>query len=528
MDPNPTKFPILSFVMSKLPSIGPRRAAGAEEFDVEQPKPQSPTVQEPHFELTERMPHLTDPKVAAAMRLAVADVVQARSMLSSIGERPDHETVDTAKMKLAEIDAFLANKLEEIVLTSQPTEVDPQGSRSKLAEKEADCRKEAERERELHKAVIALEEMHESYARLLKEAEKRLEKIYEVAVAGGDVDAVAREESGDENPADRAAVNEEIVAILQMASGNGIEKVDLSHRQLTLLPEAFGGIRSLVVLNLSTNQLEAIPDSISGLENLQELYLSNNLLESLPDSIGFLYNLKILDISSNKLAALPDSICECRSLVDLDASFNQLTYLPTNIGFGLVNLRRLAIFLNKLRSLPTSIGEMRSLHVLDVHFNELRGLPHSIGNLVGLEILNLSSNFSDLTVLPDSLGDLTNLKELDLSNNQISELPHSFARLDNLTKLNLDQNPLTIPPKEVVDEGVQAIKDYMVKRRLDILMAEEQQSMQEELDQAPTDILTRSTSWLSRVVSNVSESVTGYLSGASGKSDADHYLNQQL
>ncbi|RAL39016.1 hypothetical protein DM860_011502 [Cuscuta australis] len=526
MDPNPSHFPILSFVMSKLPMIGVRPAAGADEFDVEQPKPQSPLPQKPHFELTERMPHLTDPKVVAAMRLAVADVAQARSMLKSLGERPDHETVDTAKMKLSEIDAFLAKKLEEIVLTSQPPEADQQDWRSKLVEKEADCRKEADKEREMYKAVIALEEMHESYARLLKEAEKRLEKIYQVAVSGGDVNTVALEEAADTNPAVEVEVNEEIISILQEASVKGIEKVDLSRKQLTLLPESFGRIRSLVVLNLSYNQLEAVPDSISGLENLQELYLSNNLFESLPDSIGLLSKLKILDISNNKLVALPESICQCRSLVELDASFNQLSYLPTNIGYELVSLKRLLIFLNKLRTLPTSIGEMRSLQVLDVHFNELRGIPHSIGKLAGLEVLNLSSNFSDLTELPDSLGDLTNLKELDLSNNQISELPYSFARLDNLTKLNVDQNPLVIPPKEIVDEGVQSMKDYLVKRRLDILMAEERQFMQEELDQTPTGILTRSTSWLTRVASNVSERFTGYL-GASGKS-TDHYLNQLL
>lgn len=258
MDPNPNNFPILSFVMSKLPSIGPRRAAEADEFDVEQPKPRSPQPQEPHFELTERMPHLTEPKVVAAMRLAVADVSQARSMLKSLGERPDHEAVDTAKMKLTEIDAFLAKKLEEIVLAPRPPEVDPQEWRSKLAEKEGECRKEAEKEKEFHKAVIALEEAHESYARLLKEAEKKLERIYAVAVAGGDVSAIALEESEDKVPAANEEVNEEIVAILQDASVKAIEKVDLSGRQLTLLPEAFGRIRSLVVLNLSNNQLEVI------------------------------------------------------------------------------------------------------------------------------------------------------------------------------------------------------------------------------------------------------------------------------
>lgn len=206
-------------------------------------------------------------------------------------------------------------------------------------------------------------------------------------------------------------------------------------------------------------------------------------------------------------------------------SFNRLTYLPTNIGYELVNLQRLSIQLNKICSLPTSIGEMRSLRHLDAHFNELRGLPLAIGRLTNLEILNLSSNFSDLTELPETFGDLTNLKELDLSNNQIHALPDSFGRLDNLIKLNLDQNPLVIPPAEVVKEGVEAIKVFMAKRWLDILVEEERKSMLEVQEQAQTGWLTRSTSWLKNYVAGVSENVSGYLSP---RTPRDPYLDQQL
>ncbi|KAK4478069.1 hypothetical protein RD792_017334 [Penstemon davidsonii] len=202
---------------------------------------------------------------------------------------------------------------------------------------------------------------------------------------------------------------------------------------------------------------QVLPDSISGLENLEELNLSANLLESLPDSMGLLFKLKILDVSRNK-NSLP---CQIVFLI---------------AGFELVNLKRLSIHLNKIRSLPTSIGDMKSLTLLHVHFNELHGLPPSIGKLTNLEILNLSSNFSDMTELPETISDLTNLKELDLSNNQIHALPDTFGRLVNLTKLEVDRNPLAVPPKEVVVEGVEAVKAYMVKRWADILMEEEKRA----------------------------------------------------
>ncbi|KAI5665143.1 hypothetical protein M9H77_24466 [Catharanthus roseus] len=518
MDPNPTNFPILSYVMSKVPSFKRPAGISTEEYDVE--KQQSPAAvsssQEPHFELTEKMPHLKNPKIIASMRLAVADVAQSRSVLKTLGERPDHESVDNAKAKLAEIEANLSGQLDEIILSPK------EGTE----EKESEGKKALEKEKQIYKAVITLDEMHETYENMLRDAEDRLQKIYEAAVVGSDT--VELEEK-DKKVEVVEEVNEEVVALLKEAEANHrIQRVDLSGRRLRLLPEAFGKIKSLLVLDLSNNQLEVIPDSIAGLENLEELNLSSNLLETLPDSIGLLFKLKILDVSGNKLTALPDSICHCRSLLELNAGFNKLTYLPTNIGYELQNLRKLWVPLNKIRYIPTSVGEMKSLQLLDVHFNELHAIPPSIGKLTNLEILDLSGNFSDLSELPSTIGDLTNLKELDLSNNQIHELPDTFGRLENLTKLNVDQNPLVMPPKEIVDQGLEAIKAYMVKRRLDILLEEERMSMLEPDDQANSSLLTRSTSWLSNIVANVSGTVSSYLGavGAVGNTDADPYLNQ--
>lgn len=246
MDPNPTTFPILSYVMSKLPTIGPRHT----EFDIEQPPP-STAVAEPLFDLAERMPRLTDPSVIAAMRSAVSEVSQARSVLKTIGNRPDHETVDTARKKLAEVESQLSKELEEIVLTPRPSEVERMEWRAELAEREKERREKAERERRIYKAVISLDEMHEAYERMVREAEAKLARIYEAAVEGrGGGEEESRGDAVEEE------VNEEVVGVLQEGMGKGIERVDLSNRRLRLLPEAFGRLRGLVVLNLANNQLE--------------------------------------------------------------------------------------------------------------------------------------------------------------------------------------------------------------------------------------------------------------------------------
>ncbi|KAJ6760790.1 PLANT INTRACELLULAR RAS-GROUP-RELATED LRR PROTEIN 1 [Salix purpurea] len=508
MDPDPKTHPILSYVMARLPSLGNKY-----------PDPSVDTEQPPQPPLQSLFPQLSDPALLSAMRRAVGDVAQTRSVLQTLGPRPDHETVDKAKLKLIEIESNLSKQLEDLVLSPRPCEFDRLEWRAHLAEKEKKIREEAEKERGFYKMVLQLDEMHEDYEKLLKEAEDKLVKIYRKAERGVEDDAEKERVEVEEE------VTEEVVGGLREGSSKGIERVDLSSRRLRFLPEGFGRVVGLKALNLSNNQLQAIPDSIAGLEILEELNLASNLLEALPDSIGLLQNLKILDVSSNKIEVLPDTICHCRSLLELDVSFNCLTYLPTNIGYEMPNLQRLSIQLNKIFSLPTSIGEMRSLQHLDAHFNQLHGLPLSIGRLTNLEILNLSSNFSDLKELPETFGDLTNLKELDLSNNQISALPDSFGRLDNLTKLNLDQNPLVIPPPEVIKEGVEAVKIFMAKRWLDILVEEERKSMLEVQEQEQIGWWTRSTSWLKTYASAVSETVSGILSP---RGPRDPYLDQQL
>ncbi|XP_024015082.1 plant intracellular Ras-group-related LRR protein 9 [Eutrema salsugineum] len=496
-EPNPKKFPVLSYVLARLPSFtgkssSPSSSSSVPAFDVEQP-PSS-------IEIVTQMPHLTQPGVLASMTKAISDVAETRSILRTLGPRPDHETVDNARAKLSEIQGFLSESFEDIALTD-------------AAGKDEKRRQEMDQEKTWCESILKLDEVHASYEKLLKEAEERLVRIYESA----EKDAAANEDS-----VAAVEVNEEVVAILQQASTNPVDLVDLSGKKLRLLPEAFGRIHGLLVLNLSNNQLEAIPDSIAGLHSLVELDVSGNVLETLPDSIGLLSKLKILNASTNKLTSLPDSICRCGSLVILDVSFNRLTYLPTNIGFELVNLEKLMIQYNKIRSLPTSVGEMRSLKYLDAHFNELHGLPDSFVLLTNLEYLNLSSNFSDLKDLPSSFGDLISLQELDLSNNQIHALPDTFGTLDSLTKLNLDQNPLIVPPEEVVKEGVEAVKMYMGKRRIRMLEEEElKMKMESEMEQTNAGWLTRTTSVLKTYVTDVSE----YLGS---KSPRDPYLERPL
>lgn len=210
--------------------------------------------------------------------------------------------------------------------------------------------------------------------------------------------------------------------------------------------------------------------------------------------------------------------------MELDASYNSLTILPKNIGYGLANLEKMNVSLNKICILPISICEIKSLRYLDVHFNQLHSLPPAIGMLTNLEFLNASSNFNDLKYLPETICDLANLKELDLSNNQIHVLPDAFYQLESLCKLNLDQNPLVIPPVEVGEDGAEAVKQFMVKRRMEMVAAEEERMAAEANKEAETGWLAWGTSMVNNLVSEVSRGYSDYFGG---KGPRDPFLEQQ-
>lgn len=275
MDPNPKSFPILSYVLARLPSLGPGSKPGisTSEVDIEQPAspPSKPLVPPPSSsgdpsssssaaaaqKIEDDMPHLAHPKVLASMTRAISDVAQTRSVLKTLGPRPDHEAVDKARAKVMDIEASLAKQLEENVLSPRPSDVDRLEWRAHLSERENECRKAAEKEKQVYKDLIQLEEMHDAYERLLKEAEERLVKIYrqaEESAAAEESDANAAEDG----VVDEEEPNEDVIGLLHEASGKGVERVNLSGRRLRFLPEAFGRIRSLVVLDVSSNQLEVM------------------------------------------------------------------------------------------------------------------------------------------------------------------------------------------------------------------------------------------------------------------------------
>ncbi|XP_073003209.1 plant intracellular Ras-group-related LRR protein 1-like [Typha latifolia] len=256
------------------------------------------------------------------------------------------------------------------------------------------------------------------------------------------------------------ATREELEKEKEMA-----QKLDLSAQSLDSLPNPPTNLATITKLDISNNNLESIPESvIARLLNLVVLDAHSNQLKSLPNSIGCLSKLKVLNVSGNLLESLPKNIEDCKALEELNANFNKLTKLPDTMGFELTNLRKLSVNSNKLACLPYSTSHMTSLQVLDARLNCLRSLPDDLENLIRLEVLNISQNFQFLQSLPYAIGLLVSLVELDISYNKISVLPDSMGCLTKLRKFHAEGNPLVCPPMDVVEQSVEAVRDYLSAR----------------------------------------------------------------
>lgn len=372
--------------------------------------------------------------------------------IGGLSARADTSLLEQPHQALARIESELCQKLKVIASFSCPPGMDEVHWESARVQMEIQAKKDAEKEKIPYEAVLKLTEQYQIYGNPMIDGKILATKSKEDAKM-----------LSDSHTSEFQEAEKQIVALLNQDSHkSSSHKLDLSGLLLHSVPHEIGKLSStLAKLDLSNNNLQVLPDSVTSLVNLTHLDIQSNQFTSLPDSIGRLVNLKVFNVSGNSLAALPDSIESCRSLEELMANFNQLIRLPEGLGFELLNLRKLCVHSNKLTHLPYSTSHMMSLRFLDVHTNRLGGLPEDLENLMNLEYLDLSSNFNYLVSLPESIGGLTSLIELNVSYNQITALPASIGRLEKLQFLNVEGNPLVVPPPQVVDRGLDAIKEYM-------------------------------------------------------------------
>ncbi|TPP57503.1 Leucine-rich repeat protein soc-2 [Fasciola gigantica] len=253
------------------------------------------------------------------------------------------------------------------------------------------------------------------------------------------------------------------------------------------IPQELSNLVELRTLDLSKNRLTEIPSTISYCTKLGRLLVDYNQIGQIPESIEQLKDLKILgikplqyddarrfyfpllgehatpDAPSNKCDFITQYVCQIPRrgsqsdaerqagywifVVELDLSYNVVDRLPDSIG-EMISLEVLDLTSNRLKNLcqlcsPKMIPFSRGPHI----FTSTKSLPRTIGKLRRLTRLHLE--FNQITFLPLEIGNLAELQLLNLESNQLSRLPSSIGKLSNLMQLKLTDNLLQRLPTEM-------------------------------------------------------------------------------
>lgn len=219
--------------------------------------------------------------------------------------------------------------------------------------------------------------------------------------------------------------------------------VRLSRNMLNALPDDFGKLWNLRLLDASDNQLT----SISSLSIwIKHLNLERNRIVTINGCMNYTY-LQTLKLGTCNIVAVPEEIGHLISLEVLELHENQITTIHPNIG-KLVRLEKLSLHCNKLCEVPESLGNLRKLWYLSLHYNKLIELPKSFGQLTSLMRLSLHQNL--LTTLPEEMSNCEHLEVISLFKNRLETLPEKlFTGWQKCKKLALQQNNLTELPSTI-------------------------------------------------------------------------------
>lgn len=224
-----------------------------------------------------------------------------------------------------------------------------------------------------------------------------------------------------------------------------LQKLNLHKAGICSLPDTIGKLKNLQELDLSQNPLQILPNSFSDLKKLVRLSLEQTeLSQELPEEFGNLTGLVVLNLSSSNITGLPESFGNLRELVRLDLNHTRIKRLPC--GFGrLENLTTLNLSNTDISDLPLDFSRLRNLSRLDLSFTNIKVFPPEIFELQNLIELHLAG--TKITTLPKELRYLKNLRHLDLSGSSISDLPDELYSLP-LETLDISNTKLeTISPR---------------------------------------------------------------------------------
>ncbi len=200
-------------------------------------------------------------------------------------------------------------------------------------------------------------------------------------------------------------------------------------------------------------------EKLKGISDAEERRLIKGLMDIIADVFGFNFNIEnghVVEIQmiSAGLASIPRSLQKFQNLYKLQLQTNKIKKL--RILDDCDNLQVLNLSDNQLNSAGLALlQKITGLKSIDFSYNEIDSLEN-FTNLRELESLNLSNN--EIREIPP-LPNLSRLKFLDLTGNPITKI-ENLQYLESLLSIKLDVSRLSIKEKEVLNKGIDEVKDY--------------------------------------------------------------------
>ena len=221
-------------------------------------------------------------------------------------------------------------------------------------------------------------------------------------------------------------------------------------------------LTSLTSLYLDRNQISEIK-GLETLTSLTLLYLYSNQISEIK-GLETLTSLTLLHLHSNQIKEIK-GLEQLTSLVDLALSFNRIMKIK---GLEqLILLERIYLNHNQIKEIE-GLEQLTLLKKISLHQNQIKEIK-GLELAISLKELRLYDN--QIKVIK-GLDELTSLKSVGLSNNNITRIPNYLLDLKIpilLEKIALTSekgvflrnNPLMVPPHEIIEQGNNAISIFL-------------------------------------------------------------------
>ncbi|KAL3854054.1 hypothetical protein ACJMK2_013336 [Sinanodonta woodiana] len=224
----------------------------------------------------------------------------------------------------------------------------------------------------------------------------------------------------------------------------------------------------LQTLKMKGNFLKHVSKNIIDCKQLKYLDLTGamKLNSWIPAEIFLLSNLQILDLTNNYFTEISSEVMGLTNLKKFIMRRNALLRLPKEL-FTLKYLEYLDLSESYLEEIPSCVSDLKMLKGLYLCHNKIKHISEEICNCENLLELQLHNN--ELESLPDKLFKLRKLEELTLDNNKLKRLPlmlDKLVRLQETGRISLRNNPLTVPPLAICEQGIDSLYGYLKELRI--------------------------------------------------------------